>query len=102
MRLPRSVRVGPHRYQLVVDRHGVLEDTGGCHGSTVTRRLTIAIDGSLEGTAAGEVLLHELLHACLAGHTMDDELEEAVVNAAAGPLLGVLRDNPAIVSALLA
>lgn len=101
MRLPRSIAIGPHRWALVVDRDQLLLDAGGCHGSTSTRRHVIAIDGTLEGSSLAEVLLHELLHACLAGHSIDEDLEEGMVNAAAGPLLDALRRNPAVVAVLL-
>lgn len=102
MKLPRSVVIGPHRWRLVTIGDELLDEAGGAHGVTVPRRHLIAVDGTLEGTSLAEVLLHELLHACLAGHTMDDEAEEAVVNAAAGPLLDALRRNPGLVRVLLA
>jgi hypothetical protein len=102
MRLPASVKIGPHRYRLEVDRNGVLEGAGSCSGATLGRRLLIVIDGQLEGTQRAEVLLHEVLHGCLASHGMDHDEEEAVVNAAAGPLLDALRSNPGLVRVLLA
>lgn len=100
MRLPRTVRVGPHRYRLVIDRNGLLEQGGACNGLTVPRRLVLAVDGTLEGTALAEVVVHELLHACMAGLGLDDELEERVADGAAGRLLGVIRDNPALIRAI--
>jgi hypothetical protein len=87
---------------VVVDREQIIHDAGECHGATSTRRHVIVVDGSLEGTSLAEVLLHELLHACLAGATLEDEAEEAMVNAAAGPLLDALRSNPGLVRVLLA
>lgn len=101
MRPPRSFVLGAHRWRLLVDVDEMLLDDG-CHGSCIPRRKMIAVDGALEGTALAEVVLHELLHATLAGLVLDDDLEEQVVQAQAGPLLEMLRRNPPLVRYLTA
>lgn len=96
MRPPSRVTMGPHRWRIVVDVDERLI-AEGCHGTCIPRRQLIVIDGALEGTAAAEVVLHELIHAALAGTTLEEDVEELVANAAAGPLLHALRANPALV-----
>lgn len=44
-----------------------------------------------------EVLIHEALHACVEvsrGHGLDVDTEEAVVDAVAGAVLSLIRNNP--------
>lgn len=86
--------IGPHVWRLEVDDDSVLADAADAHGYCSTVRHLIVVDGTLEGTALAEVVVHELLHACLAGAGLEPDDEERAVDLAAGRLLDAWRRNP--------
>lgn len=105
MKPPRKIRVGCHRYDVIVDAVGLVGEHAELRGSTVSDSLTIALDGRLPRSVQQETLLHEVLHAAWdttgasAGPAKDHE--ELVVSALAPALLGALRRNPRLVAFLL-
>lgn len=68
------------------------------------RHMTIAVEPLPDAPVLErEVMLHELLHACLMATSIDwpEKREEAFVQAMSPVLLKALRDNPALVRYLL-
>lgn len=92
--LPKSVRVGPLTYKVVVSPEKEMFDSEGhkLYGQTLYAELTIRIRENIAHDKMCETLLHEVLHA--AAFNESDSNEEAFVNGLAPWLLGVLRDNP--------
>lgn len=99
---PARLRVGHAMFDVREDRSRCVEESvnGYTHGDS----RAIILDPGLHPDAARQVLLHELLHACLyvsGAKALEDDEEERVVAALTGPLLGALRDNPALAAFLL-
>lgn len=108
--LPTTVRVGPRTYTVTTD-----EATGWRCQAEIQDRLAgcvdhtqgiIWIDGGACADEQRDTLLHEVLHAVfrlvgLHGDLGGTVTEEQVVGRVTPTLLGVLRDNPALVAALL-
>lgn len=96
--VPRSVKVGPHTYELRNDKRA-RADLEAKHlvGEADTSALVIRLDDRLAESALAETALHEILH-CIWDQTplrvMDEDLEESIVSAFAPVLLDVLRSNP--------
>lgn len=101
--LPTRARIGPHTWHITRDPTGGLTGEQNCNGVTVRERLAIVLADDLDPSYAREVLLHELLHACISS-TMDfgTDDEERIVRAMAPNLLDALRRNPRIVDYLTA
>lgn len=97
MKPPKHLRLGPHRYRIVDDMTGLAADVAEVRGSCHTERLTIALDGALPHTVKAQTLMHEIIHACLDGTTLEPAVDEQVCRALDGPLLAALRDNPDLV-----
>lgn len=105
--MPESVKVGPFRYQLVVggpdwDVARIREKTTDLVGHCAHKSLVISTHPELVHDALCEVLVHEVLHACsnAIGQPLDTDDEEKAVAGLAPVLLGVLRENPALVAFL--
>lgn len=95
MGLPKNIAIGPHAWTVTEDTTGGLTGDQGCNGLTIRERQAIVISDDLEPSYQREVLLHEVIHACLSS-TMEfgtDE-EERLVRALAPQLLDALRRNP--------
>lgn len=110
-KLPKRVKVGPFRYSVAVggvewDQARLASNDPDLVGHADHATLTIAMRPGLVPGAEREVLLHEILHACsnAAGQPLEcmshEEAEENAVRVLAPPLLGVLRDNPAVIAYL--
>lgn len=119
MTIPARIKVGPLTYSVLTDADAIkaasdsAEIEKGSEWSAFSDhdKLIVGINPDNPVNCQQRDLLHELLHCCLrlsgvwpnqyarlvarakhkdGGYTV----EEFVVAAAAGPLLGVLRDNP--------
>lgn len=97
MTLPRTVRVGPHRYKIVVVPDGAL-DSAGQVGHCNSERLVIALSGDQEPSQLADTLLHELGHALLRTLQLSDEDNERVCLVLGPGLLGLVRDNPRLIA----
>ena len=99
MRMPLSIKVGPHVYQVLRKTAKELPDALGiCNFNS----LEIWIRCRLRGSKAKEILLHEILHATTHPSFNGEEKtdDESLVNAVAPVLLQVLQDNPELVAYL--
>lgn len=94
MRLPRSLKVGPHRYKIVVDHHGLME--GSAVGHCNADRLVIGIDPRIALGQQADTLLHEALHGLLAAVKLEDDTEEAICLVLSPGLMSLFADNPAL------
>ena|SRR3990167_1553124 len=104
--IPSIVKVGPYRYRVRTDKDAVAEARGDSYqGFHSAPRLMLAIDPDYPRDKVAETLVHEALHAVwmvvnLPREKLEGVTAETVVGALAPTLLGVLRDNPALVSYL--
>ncbi len=88
MSTPRSILIGGRRWRVL--REPTLTDD--CRGETDFDTRTIRVDPSITGTEYEEVLLHELLHACVPEADLFAKgTDELFVTLAAPRLLAVLR-----------
>lgn len=105
MKLPTSVKIGPHTYRVASGQptDQVLEAKREA-GNADHALLRIRISSELPASVRAEVLLHEVLH-CIWDQgplrNRDDDLEEDIVAAFAPLLLDTLRRNPALTTYLL-
>jgi len=103
MKMPRTIKIGPHTYKIV---RKTLEELPDELGSTDFDLTEIRIRKNLRATKAKEVLLHEALHCCTypsftGAYETDPKLDaEDFVNCVAPVLLQVLRDNPDLLAYL--
>ncbi len=86
---PSTIQVGPLRFT-----------EAGNAGHCRWERQIIALDAGAPHDAKAVVVLHEVIHACLAALAVDDDTEEAVTRHLGHSLLGVLRANPTLVTYL--
>ena len=105
MKLPKSVKIGPHVYSVVDEERAILAlRDEGKYGITRPDRLEIHVDPSGAHTQVADTLLHEVLH-CIwdqgALRTEDPGLEERVICSLATGLLDALRSNPKLADFLL-
>lgn len=94
--MPGSVKVGPHVYSVSRSPSAALGDAlGDCDCTT----LRIRVRARLRRSKAQEILLHEIIHAILNGPLLGTEKydDEVYIEATAGVLLQVLRENPELV-----
>ncbi len=96
---PSTIQVGPLRYTVVHDHLGLVTEAGNA-GHCRWERQIIALDAGAPHDAKAVVVLHEVIHACLAALAVDDDTEEAVTRHLGHSLLGVLRANPTLVTYL--
>jgi hypothetical protein len=117
--LPTSIRIGPVRYTVLTDAAEIkrvsdeadLGSGGEWAAFSDHDRLIIGINPEHAEDNNRVSVLHEVLHCCLRasgvwpnsyarlvdaarGQDGDIPVEEFTVAALAGPMLGVLRDNP--------
>lgn len=110
--MPSLLRIGSKRYTVARDDAAcdqVAGDLGfSVDGASNAAHAMIVLREGRPHDSDAETLLHEILHQCFraSGCWPDDikpgrsgvTVEEQLVAALTGPLLGVLRDNPALVS----
>lgn len=105
MKPPRRIKVGHIEFTVTVGETEVdrIVDDDDADGCMSEKHALIAIR-PLPEPRTRTVLVHELLHGCIAasGLVLDDEVEERFVAAATGPLLAALRDNKALIAYLTA
>jgi hypothetical protein len=99
MRLPSTVKVGPHVYQVVRKSKEQMPDVLGYCDFTQT---SIWLLRGMNLSKTREILVHELLHACTYPTFCGEEKfsDEEFVNAVAPVWLNVLRENPKLVQYL--
>jgi len=103
--VPKSVRVGPHRYQIVVSRSAIdaesAKDGERKLGSCDAQHCRIVVEPDQAPSQLRDTVVHELLHACfdLIGGQEDvsHDVEEKLVRRLAPILVGVLQANPRLV-----
>lgn len=99
---PSKIKIGNHTYSV---KYVVPDDGSGdyFYGRTHTRTTRMEINPTQAKSQARDTLLHEVLHAILddVDSPLDDEKEESVIRAITPGLLGVLRNNPALLTFLL-
>lgn len=101
--LPRSVRLGVHRFTI---RHDPTVAHRGANGETYPELLEVRISPDLAPTREREVVAHELLHAAWhqTGLRSPDhgaaDLEEEIIGALAPLVLELLRRNRRLVDYL--
>lgn len=103
-RYPRTVKVGPLTYRIKPWKKRPANNAR-CWGLCDRETTTILIHEGLSLPREREVVLHEVTHAAFDTSglsTKDDLPEELVVNDLTFAILGVLRDNPALVAYLTA
>ena len=79
-----------------------------CFGQYLSRENKIEIQKEISGIDYANTLLHEIIHAVIylsslnsdGGALKDDDAEEQVANTITNWLMGVFRDNPAILDIL--
>ena len=100
--VPPTVRVGPYTYSIVMDRVLVHAVDSGANGTTSPELQRISVDPDRGRDAVAKTVLHEVLHAVWtnAGDRGDKVDEETAIRTLSAGLLGVLRDNPALVAYL--
>lgn len=107
MKLPKSIVLGCHEYEIRSDRDTarLLRDEDS-RGDSRPDHLIIRIDADRPHTAVAETLFHESLH-CAWNHTalnlgLEEGEEETVVTAISPLIVEMLRRNPDLVAYLLA
>jgi hypothetical protein len=113
--LPTWVRVGAKRMQVIrsdelIEQHQEDTDTFVAGSSNYQHAVIVLPETVDPHDTEADTLLHEIIHMCLraSGCWPDDikagrhglTVEEQIVAALTGPLLGVLRDHPDVVKYL--
>lgn len=95
MKLPATAVIGHRNYTLAMwpALEARAEEARGIHYN-VTHRIKISDD--LSSADMGEVMIHELLHACWRGLPCNDE--ERIIQTLAENLAQVFADNPAVIT----
>lgn len=123
MTRPEEVKIGPLTYRVVWDAAEIeAASPESDHGTTWAafsnhEHLVIGLNPDHADDANRHSLLHEILHCCLrmagvwpdayartaasARRPPDVDVEEHTISGLAGPLLGVLRDNPDVAAWLV-
>lgn len=100
MRIPRTIKIGPHLYRVLRKTKAALgDDLGKC----VFNNVEIWLLRGMEASKAREILIHEVLHACTYPTFCNDKKfsDEDFVESTAPVLLSVLRENPKLVAYLV-
>lgn len=105
--MPTSVRVGPFTYRVTQDweDYARLGEDPDCYGHTDHKALVITINPRLVYASAAETLWHEVKHVVCRVIGLEDGAtlkEEGWVNATACMEWAAWRDNPGLVTYLLA
>lgn len=99
MKLPDSVKVGPHTIPIAS-----APDTLDSFGQYTYDPPTIVIREGMDHTQTADTLLHEILHAIWRDSVLDqimqvkdlDAREEALVRILATQIVQILRENPKV------
>lgn len=92
------IRVGPYRISVDWMSKRELKKYENASGFFFGDEARIGIKDSLDIDVEREVLMHEVLHACIEVSGLDDEeAEERVIRALAPTLVDVLQRNPKLV-----
>lgn len=94
-----TLKIGPLKWDVKVDETFALE-AADLLGLTHHPTTTIYVSSTAGEERRREVLLHEILHACIESHSVSHEDEEMLVTEVAPVLLDVLRQNPHLVKYL--
>lgn len=100
-----EVIVGPHTYEVTVDKNAINACSSKSEDSLVgqcdTALCHIIIDPEQSASQLTDTLLHEVLHACFeligASSDIDHDTEEKLVRRLSPVLIQVLRDNPDLI-----
>lgn len=90
--VPDRFDFGPHPWR--VELKAGMSDSADLLGRCDHRTHTIELEPEQQHSGMAEVLLHELLHVCLAAMELPEKREERLVNTLAPSLLMLLRANP--------
>jgi hypothetical protein len=103
MSLPTQIVVSPHTIRVAYVRNPQDGDGTRVFGLYDAESLSITVDSAMSPTRTAEILLHETLHALNdASRFVDEDAEEAVVEALAPALIRLIQDNPQLMAQLLA
>ena len=97
MRMPRSIKVGHRRFEVISwqDKAAEAEEArGDCREEPPT----IRIARSLTRPDKAETMIHEVLHACWRGLASENVAEEQAVSVLAEHFAQVWSDNPDLVA----
>lgn len=104
-RMPKTVKVGPHTYKIILRPAKQVKLNGNmCMGMWDPDTNKITICTRLELSLAQDTLLHEILHACMERAVSHHEhpTSEICIDNASPYLLQTLQENPELVKFLLA
>ena len=96
MKLPDTIRIGPHDFKVVIVPPAVSERFG-YNGGFSCDDLQITLSSGYKGSRLVEIFLHEMNHAVywVTGMRPDDD-EERTVDALAMQWSQIYRDNPVL------
>lgn len=98
--MPRHIKVGPADYKVRTDPNTKL------YGSCNERTTSIVVSSTQSTVSARDTLMHEALHAVIftssARHILGFDDDEPLVRVLTPWLLGLIRDNPDLVTFLTA
>lgn len=87
MKIPKKLKIGAHIYKIEIHKEGaVCEDKADC-GVTNRVKGVIGLNESLPTTHIEATLFHELFH------TLNSEIDHALLDSLAEQLYQVLSDN---------
>ena len=99
---PSTIKIGPFRYAVTVDARKPDDCDENCTGHIVTHKQTIWVEANQGSDQMADTLLHEVLHGCwFLSAGSDDGDDEKFIVRVSSVLLGVLRDNPNLVTFLV-
>lgn len=104
MKIPKSIKVGPHKYSIQYDHEACV--AASARGACMEDSLVIILDPALPASHQKETALHEVIHAVWGQTWMDTTIPDAdpksdgeQIIAELGPrLLSLLQDNPKFVT----
>ena len=101
MRKPVKAKVGPWVFRIDWANDDLLDAHGG-DGLCEATKLVITVRSTLVEGVQRTILMHELLHACVAfGDETVIKDEESAVDRIAVPLVAMLHDNPPLAAWLM-
>lgn len=101
--IPKTVRVGPHAYSVLLTAAAQMPKTQGRPDCGTCRfdSLQILVKKRQRRTKQQETLLHEVLHSCTYPNLIGKKVtDEDFVETTAPLLLQVLKDNPKLLAYL--
>lgn len=106
MKPPQKVKITPYTYTVRWDKVAQAAlNAASFNGQTLNDSLELLIANNLPPGTERDIVLHECLHALWSqtdlAKRIDHEGEESVIWSLTPRLLGLLRDNPALVAYLV-